>query len=71
VSGMDKSGKCWAVLNAVKNKRDKNKIFSEDSLVSQDAGVFLKHPVLPNVCHYNFVHSFVTESFVRYINDIH
>jgi hypothetical protein len=44
--------------------------FSEVLLVSQDAEVLLKHPVLLNVCHYNFVHSFVTESFARYINDL-
>jgi hypothetical protein len=36
----------------------------------QDAEVVLKHPVSLNVCHHNFVHSFVTESFVRYINGI-
>jgi len=46
------------------------KCFSEEPLVSQDAVDFLKHPVLLNVCHYNFVHSFVTESFAHYINDL-
>jgi hypothetical protein len=29
-----------------------------------------KHPVLLNECHYNFVHSFVTLSFARNINDL-
>jgi len=36
---------------------------------SQNARLKNKHPVLLNVCHYNFVHSFVAQSFVRYIND--
>ena len=39
--------------------------------VSQDTKVFLKYPVLLNVCHYNSIHPFITKSFVRYINDLH
>jgi len=38
--------------------------------VSQNTKFFLKHPVLLNVCHYNFVHPFVPESIDRYINDL-
>jgi len=46
------------------------KYFSEEPSASKDAEIVLKHSVLQNVCHYNFVHSFVTESFARYINDL-
>ena len=46
------------------------KYFSEDPSASQEAEIVLKHTVLQNVCHYTFVHPFVTESFARYINDL-
>ena len=39
-------------------------------LESQNARLKNKHPVLLNVCHYNFVHSFVTQSLFRHTNDL-
>jgi len=62
--GTDKSDRRWTVLNTVMNIRIINKTFSEEPSASQDAEILLKHPVSLNVCHYNFVHSFVTESFL-------
>ena len=47
------------------------KYLTQELLVSQDEEIFLKHPVLLNMCHYTFVHSISTESFERYINDLH
>jgi serine acetyltransferase len=67
--GTDTSGKCRTVLNTVMNIRIKNEVFAEDPSASQDVEILLKHPVLLKVCHYNFVHSLITESFSHYIND--
>jgi len=68
------NGQIWQVLDFFENGNETSqleiKCFSEEALVSQDAVNFLKHPVLRNVCHYNFVHSFVTATFVSYMNDL-
>jgi len=67
-------GQIWQVLGCFENGNETSqleiKCFSEEALVSQDAVNVLKHPVFQNVCHYNFVHSFVTASFVSYMNDL-
>jgi len=55
--GTDKSDRCWSVLNKVMNIRIKIETFSEEPSASQDTEIPLNHPVLLNVCHYNFVHS--------------
>jgi len=64
----------WQVLGCFEKDKETSqleiKCFSEEALVSQDAVNFLKHPVSHNVCRYIFVHSFVTASFVSYMNDL-
>jgi hypothetical protein len=67
MSWINKSGNWWAGVITVTNTRIRNEILLQRA--SQDTEIVIKHPVLLNMCHHNFVHSFVTKSLFRYLSD--